>query len=184
MKQYLVPLISAVLFISCASSLPYATDYPLSQQTLRSRDGIFTAKVPQGWYSSTGDTLLPAVVAWLIKDDLSAAMGVRQLNLDRQAGIRVEKEGLELLAHISAGLRQGGSDSPAVVVAPKEFETQQKKFCSYEIAAGGKRTRIVVFSARGRYYECEAIGMKGSGSSDETARMFTAQQTFLASLTF
>src|SRR5262249_17273510 len=69
-KQAVASLLIVALFMSCAASLPYATDYPLTEQTFRSRDGVFSARVPRGWFSSTGDTLVPALVAWLVKDDL------------------------------------------------------------------------------------------------------------------
>ena len=184
MREYLASLLSAVLFISCAASLPYGVDYPLTDQTFRSRDGVFSGRVPRGWFSSAGDTLIPAVVAWLIKDDLSATVGVKELSLDSPASLRVEKEGPELLAQLDASLRQGGPDSVQLVVSPKVFDMEGKKFCSYEIFAGGKRTRIVVFSARGRHYECEAVAVKRPASASETIRMFTAQQTFLSSLKF
>ena len=119
-----------------------------------------------------------------MKDDMSAAMGVREVNLDRLAALRVGKDGLELLAHISLGLRQSGPDSALVQAAPREFEMSGKKFCGYEVEAGGKRARIVVFPVGDRYYECEAKLMKGAGPSAEVVRIFTAQQTFLSSLKF
>jgi hypothetical protein len=183
-KRYLLLLLSAGLFMSCAGSLPYSIDYPLTEQTFRSRDGVFACRVPQGWFTSSGDTIVPALVAWLMKDDLSATMGVKEIHLDQTASRRVERDGLELLATISAGLHQGDASSPSIAVPPKEFEMRGKKFCGYEIAGNGKRARIVVFSARSRYYECQAEPVNGAGSADEILKMFTAQQTFLASMTF
>jgi hypothetical protein len=183
-KEYAASLLSALLFISCAASLPYGVDYPLTKETFRSRDGLFVGRVPQGWFSSAGDTLVPAAVAWLMKDDMSAAMGIKEITLDRLAGLQIRKDGLELLARISIGLRQSGPDSMVVLAAPGKFEMGGKTFCGYEIGAGGRRARIVVFSVGERYYECEAVVMKGTGSSGELVRMFTAQQTFLSSLRF
>jgi hypothetical protein len=184
LKQAVASLLIAALFISCAASLPYGIDYPLTAQSFRSRDGVFSARVPQGWFSSTGDTLVPALVAWLVKDDLSAAVGVKELSLDREAAHRVEKDGLGLLASIDASLRAGGSDSAGSATEPKEFELQGKKFCSYETSAGGKLIRVVVFAAGGRFYACEAGAVKGRTSAEETVRMFTAQQTFLSTMKF
>jgi hypothetical protein len=145
MKQYVAALLCAALAFSCAASLPYASDYPLTEQTFRSRDGSFSGKVPRGWFASSGDTVVPAVVAWLVRDDLSAAMGVRELNLDRLSGERVGKDGVQLLARISAGLHEGGAGTSTVVSGAREFELRGKKFCGYEIASGGKRSRVVVF---------------------------------------
>jgi hypothetical protein len=181
-KQYAVSLLAALLCISCAASLPYAIDYPLTDQMFRSRDGVFRGRIPRGWFSSADDTLIPAVVAWLVKDDLSAAIGIKELTLDHLSTSRVEKEGLELLAHISAGLHS--SEGAAISASPRSFEMKGTKYCSYEVSIGGSFKRIVVFTARGRYYECDAVPVKSTGSPGEIARMFTAQQTLLSSLSF
>ena len=182
MKQYVVSLLAALLSISCAASLPYGIDYPLTEQMFRSRDGVFRGRIPKGWFSSTEDTVIPSVVAWLVKDDLSAAIGIRQLTLDPLSTSRVVKEGLELLAHISAGLHR--SEGAQVSASPKSFEMRGTKFCSYEVSNGGSFRRIVVFTARGRYYECDAVPVKSPGSAGDLAKMFTAQQTLLSSLSF
>ncbi len=181
-KETLAAVLLAFLCGACAASLPYAVDYPMTLETFHSRDGVLTARVPQGWFSTTSDTLAPSLVAWLIRDDFSATLAVRELKLDRLAARQVEREGLKLLALVSSGMHGETSSGPPQAL--REFEMQGKKFCSYELQSGKVRTRIVVFAARGRYYECEAQPVKGIWSADDVARMFTAQQTLLWSMTF
>ena len=172
----------AFLLASCAASLPYSTEYPLTQEVFRSRDGVLSGRVPQGWFSSTEDTLAFALTAWLIKDDLSASLSLRVLHLDRLSAERVSREGLNLLATISAAFRVDQGSVP--VTGAREFEIRGRKYCGYELGDGPDRQRVVLFSARGIYYECEARLVKGRSASEDILHVFSAQQTLLASLTF
>ena len=184
MKQNAVLLVLSFLLASCAASLPYATDYPLTKESFRSRDGVLKGQIPQGWVSASEDTLAPALMAWLIKEDFSATLAVEELRLDARSRRRVEEEGLKLLAHLSLSFPQRTLSQPKVLDPPKEFNMRGKQVCSYEVESGGERRRVVVFSAKGRFYECKAIAVKGKTSPQEVVRLYTAQQTLLSSLTF
>jgi hypothetical protein len=183
LKQ-LSAVLCALVLASCAASLPYSADYPLTDQTFRSRNGIFSGRVPRGWFSSAEDSIAPALEAWLIKDDLSSTLAVKELKLDQTSAHEVGEKGLQLLAQISFAMQRGISGKASMTAEPRDFEMREKKFCSYEVSDGGKRKRVVVFSGKGRYFECEAMVVKGSLSPEEILRMFTAQQTMLSSLAF
>jgi len=183
LKHFAVTCILAVILASCAGSLPYGTDYPLTNQVLHSRDGMFTGKIPQGWFSSTDDTLAPALTAWLVRNDFSATLAVKEFTLDRLTTQQVEKEGLKLLARLSAGFREE-SMSRANDLHCVEFEMRGKKFCSFEIVDGIKRTRVVVFAVKGKFYECEAMAVKGPWTANDFTKLFIAQQSFLSSMSF
>lgn len=180
MKRFPPAAVLAFLIAACASSLPYPPDYPLTESTFRSRDGVFTGRIPLGWFSSTEDSLATALTAWLIRDDLSAILAVKEIKLDRLAASRVRKEGLELLAHLHA-LTEG---TPHFPNETRKFELHGRKYSSYEFSEGENRSRVVVFTAKGRFYACTARTVKGNWSSDEAEKMFRAQQTLLASLTY
>ena len=182
MRRQLFFFILSLIIASCAATLPYATDYPLTKELFRSRDGILTGKVPQGWYSSSDDTLAPALILWLIREDFSAALTVREIKLDRLSVQHVEKEGLELLAQMSVGLHD--ENLPAKEIETQEFKINEKKFCSYEVGSGVNRKRLIVFATKRKNYECEARPLKGIWTGTDLARLFTTQQTVLSSLNF
>lgn len=172
----------SLFLASCAASLPYGTDYPLTGDIVRSRDGILSGNIPRGWFSSTDDSLGGALTILLMTDEVSATLTVKELRLDRLTAEQVNTRGLKLLAFLSGSFhdeRTGRS-----TIEPQEFELQGKKFCSYEIADERSRKRVAVFSAKGKYYECEAGALRSSGGGEAYARTFTAQQTFLSSLTY
>jgi hypothetical protein len=172
-------LVLALVLASCGPSLEYRDNAPLTQGLFHSRDGVLTGKIPQGWFSSTEDTLAPALTVWLIKEDFSAAMAVRELKLDKTSAERVRSEGLKLLAMISSGLHEEGMQPGS---EPREFELRGKKFCGYELS--GSSSRIVVFAVAGRYYECQTAGLNRRWSRDEAHSAYNVQQSVLASLAF
>jgi hypothetical protein len=174
-------ILLACIVASCISSLPYSTDYPLTEETFHSRDRIFDGRIPQGWFCSSEDSLAPALIVWLLKEDYSASINIQELRLDQLTAKRVEKEGIKLLAELSLATRQD-SVKEKFTDSLKEFKIRGKEFCSYEIKENGNRTRVVVFSAKGKFYECVALTLKGTWQLQEISRLFTIQQSILASL--
>ena len=178
-------LFSAVLcffLVSCAATLPYPANYPLTETTVRSRDGILTGKIPGGWYSATEDSLGTGASLILINDNADAVLSIKEIIPDRLTSQRVERDGLTLLANV--GLSSRRETGGAATTEPREFELRGMNYCGYELSGADTRARVVLFRARGKYYECEARGGKRGLSGESYTNLFTAQQTFLSSLTF
>jgi hypothetical protein len=183
-KQRLSFILLSVVVASCAASLPYSIDYPLTQEVFHSRDHDFSGQVPLGWFSSSLDTLPTIIKVWLLKEDLSASFHIEELRLDQLSSKQVEKEGVKLLAKLSLAFQQDNAQNTRLLAEPKEFKIHGREFCGYELNSNGERNRIVVFSIHGKHYECVAASVKGRWSAQDFNRLFTAQQTLLSSLTF
>ena len=153
MIDKLCTVLLALVLASCAASLPYATNYPMTDVLVNSRDGVLHGKIPQGWFSATEDSLGSGVTLILIHDISGATLTVTPVILDFLALHHIQSHGLILLAGISASARS--KDAGATLSEPQEFELRGKKFCSYEITSGNLSSRIVVFSVKGKYYECK-----------------------------
>lgn len=165
---------------SCASRPPVLITYPLLTETVQSEDGAFTGQVPRGWYSAGKDTIPPGVSAWLLRDDFSAALAVKEISLDRLSAQRVREQGLRFLAELSLGFRNSPTDRSKKVQV-SEFDLNNRKFCGYELRQEGKEWKsIIVFAVKGRYYECEALS--NNTAPDFVKTIFAAQQAFLSSL--
>jgi hypothetical protein len=180
-RRYLYLFLS-FLGIACAVHYPYVSDYPLTPEVFRTRDGTLTGRVPHGWFCSTDDTLAPALIAWLIKDDFSAALSIRELKLDPLTMKSVQDEGLALLASISYGMNGDGISMRDDRL--QEFSYAHQHYVGYEIGSGIQSRRVVVFSSGGKYYECEIRAISGTWTPPELTRLFTIQQSVLASLKF
>ena len=176
-------LFLSLVFFSCAAKLPYLLNYPLTQETFRAHDGSFVGLIPKGWFSASGDTLAVSQLAWLVKEDFSAVLTVHELHLDKLSLVRVQQEGLTLLGHISLAAHAENMPS-SVIFQPKEFSMNGKKFCGYEIRDKDLQKRVIVFAVNGKFYESEAVPVKGKWGQEETENLFTAQATFLATLAF
>lgn len=182
MNKYVAALIVLLTLASCAGSVPYTSHYPLSSDFFHSHDGALTGKLPQGWFASTDDSIVSSLTVWLIREDFSATLSIKELTLDQRTEQQVRQNGLKLLANVSAGFQSDHATEAGI--DPKEFDIDGKQFCSYEIGSAMARKRIVVFMARGKYYECEARAVKGNWTADDLNRMFSIQQSVLGSLSY
>jgi len=182
MSKNIAAFIILFLLTSCAGSVPYPSNYPLSQELFHSRNSELTGRIPLGWFISTDDSIASSLTVWLIREDFSATLLIKELSLDQRTEQQVQQKGLKLLANLSAGFRTDQAN--ATSIDPKEFDIEGKRFCSYEIGSDAARKRIVVFTARGKYYECEARAVRGIWSSDELGHIFSIQQSVLGSLLF
>ncbi|HJW29753.1 MAG TPA: hypothetical protein VJ508_11005 [Saprospiraceae bacterium] len=154
----------------------------MTDVAVNSRDGVLRGRVPQGWFSATEDSLGSAVTLLLIHDIGGATLTVTPVILDNLALQHIQNHGLMLLARISASVRSREAD--VTVTESQEFEIRGKKFCGYETTGGVMSSRVVVFSRGGKYYECEVRGGANDKGRENLTRLFTAQQSFLASLAF
>ncbi len=185
MNKNVAAVFVLLIFASCAGSAPYTSHYPLSADFFHSHDGTLTGKLPQGWFESTDDSIVSSLTVWLIREDFSATLLIKELSLDQRTEQQVRQNGLKLLANVSAGFQSDLADrGTATGIDPKEFDIDGKQFCSYETGSAMARKRIVVFMARGKYYECEARALKGNWTADDLNRMFSIQQSVLGSLAY
>jgi hypothetical protein len=173
-------LLLAVLLASCAASVPYSTEYPLTTALFRSRDSAFSGRIPDGWFSSTEDTIAPALAAWLIREDYGATLTVRELRLDRLSQSRVNNDGLTLLANLNAAFEH----HTAVMREVREYKIEGKQFCGYEYGPSESPGRVVVFAAGAKYYSCTAQRVKGTWSKADFTALFSAQESVLRSLSW
>lgn len=181
MRSSFLSLVSAFILAACAASLPYANDYPLTDRQVVFQDGSISGWIPQGWLVSQDDSLDTVLQAWLVAEDFSATMGVRELMLDRLSSARVQSEGMQLLASLTIAMR---GDSSLKGVEVRDFELQGRRCTGYEITdMEGKRQRIVVFTAKEKFYECSLLTSQHA-TTKQLALLFSAQQTFLSTLTF
>lgn len=141
---------------------------------------MFTGRIPEGWFSSTEDSLASSLNAWLIREDYSATMSVKELILDKLSSERVRHDGLKLLSGLNAALEH----HEQTVRPPEEFRLNGHLYCGYEFRSDSTEGRAVVFMAQEKYYACTAQRLKGTPSREELENLFRAQQTLLTTLRY
>lgn len=154
----------------------------MSNETFQSRSGEFSGTIPQGWFFSPDTTVAITLETWLLSDKLDAAIIVRELHLDNLTKQHVLEEGLEYLAELSKSFE--ATDSATTYQHQIEFTLNQTTYFSYEILSASASKRVVVFRANNHFFECEASPMNGNLDNDQQLKLFSVQQTVLASLKF
>ncbi len=182
MSRTFLPAILALLLAACAARVTYPADYPLLTSQFLFRNAPVHGRIPQGWFSSTEDTLTPALSAWLLAGDYSASISIRELQVDQRTRGELRDEGLELLARLSMAFRT--AERGETFSDPQTFTLNGKSYCSYEVPSPGKRARIVVFIAADRFFECEAAPSAPKATAADTERLFRIQQSVVSSLSF
>jgi len=178
-RDILCALFIAIVIASCAPSVSYRTDYPLTSMFVTSRDGVLRCRIPQGWFSATDDSVGSSATILLMNENASAVLSIKEIRLDQLTTQQVKKSGLKLLAQLSADFLI--ENSSRAVEHIQEFQINNITFCSYEAAVSTSRLRVVVFAAKERYFECE---VRGNGVDIEHQQLFIIQQALLSSLTF
>lgn len=173
-------LVLAMVFSACAADITYHTTALLSGERFTGRDGSLHGSIPKGWFSSTEDTLAPLLLVWLLNEDYSASISIKELQLNEIAARRVRDAGLAMLARLSYAGRRSATTTDGLQLT--EFELGSRRLCAYETTSPEGRARVVVFAIGGRYFESEATPTKGLWTEDALRKIFTDQQTILSSL--
>ncbi len=177
-------LLLGILLASCAASLPYSNDYPLTGELFQSRDVEFSGKIPEGWMVAPLDSVPAMYKSWLLKDGYKATMQIIELHLDALSRREVSSRGLQLLADISISFHNDAASPVVLSSKPKEFKVGGREFCGYEVQDRNVRKRIVVFAANGKYYESTAYPTTTPPTDREIDQLFSVQQTVLSSIVF
>jgi hypothetical protein len=177
--------IIAILFLAGCSSVPYDSNYPMTDEVVKSLNEDVRIKVPKGWFATTDETNAPNLLVWLVREDYGATMAISEIKADANTRRQLERRGLEALASISFALKSERARGKAeMVVEPKEFDINGKKFCSYEYSSDGRKTivRVVVFGTGKHLYDFAAVPAEKENVKADRKSLFTTQQSVLHSM--
>ncbi|HUN66080.1 MAG TPA: hypothetical protein VMW43_08245 [Bacteroidota bacterium] len=165
----------------CSSPPPPDHDYPMGPLTFAVRGSSLHGTIPAGWFVPASDTLTPALDAWLVREDFSASISLREISPDAESRRRIAKEGMILLASMSMAFRDAGTIIPPSA-PPSVFRIHEREFGRYETDNSGCLGAVVVFTHGGKYYECEARQHKQGLGEEDMAQLRRAQLAVLFSL--
>lgn len=178
MNRFFVCSITAILLASCSPTVFYTADYPLTETTFQTPDGNLSGRIPQGWTISSDDSSAASSLLVFTNNAFSQSIILNEIQLDSLTSQQVDKQGLELLAHIAAGMRGASSKNSEV----QKFRFRSSPMCGIEWKSGNGIERLVVFSKLHHFYTCEAKVIKGSPTPEENKQLFSVQQTLLQSI--
>ncbi len=144
------------------------------------QEGNLSGAIPLGWTASSPRNGGDSSAALTLSEGDSLRIVFRSVDLDSAAAAYFSKRGLADLASLTRTLHDSTAGTGRSGI--DRFSLEGRDYASYEVKTGGKRTRVVVFTAGGCYFECEA-GVVGQVVVAATyKRLFSAQQTVLRSL--
>lgn len=179
-----VSIFSIFLLAGCAS-VPYEANYPMTDEVVKSLNEDVQIKVPKGWFATTDESNAPNLLVWLVREDYGATMAISEIKADASTRRRLERRGLEALAGISFALKsERVKGKVEMVVKPKEFKVDGRKFCSYEYSTDGRKTviRVVVFDTGRHFYDFAVVPAEKEGVKSDSKRLFIIQQSVLNSM--
>jgi hypothetical protein len=179
-----VSIISVFLLAGCAS-VPYEANYPMTDEVVKSLNEDVQIKVPKGWFATTDESNAPNLLVWLVREDYGATMAISEIKADASTRRQLERKGLEALAEISFALKSERAKGKAeMVVKPREFKVDGRKFCSYEYSTDRRKTivRVVVFDTGKHLYDFAVVPAEKEGVKTDPKNLFIIQQSVLNSM--
>lgn len=152
-----------VLTHGCSGSLSsiYDSNYPLTNETAKSKTSQLTVKIPQGWFTAE-DNENNLIDLWLVKSDYSATLNFIAMNMDSLTMKEIYGDEINSLLKFSQTFRKAkyGKELKEFINQEK-FEINKKQYAAYEYVDDSKRAiRVVVFNSGNKYYELAAISFK------------------------
>lgn len=178
-------LILCVLLPAGCASVPYESNYPMTDEVVTSLNDDLKLKVPKGWFATTDESNAPNLLVWLVREDYGATMAISEVKADASTRMQLERKGLEALAAISFALKTERAKGKAeLVTKAKEFKLNDRKFCSYEYSTDGRKTivRVVVFDTGKHLYDFAVAPGEKAGVKVDQQNLFTVQQSVLNSM--
>jgi hypothetical protein len=178
-------LIISSIFLAGCSSVPYEANYPMTEEVVRSLNDDLQLRVPKGWFATTDENNAPNLLVWLVREDYGATMAISEIKADAAARKQLTRKGLEALAEMSFALKSERAKGKAeLVVKPKEFKLDGRKYCSYEYSTDGRKTlvRVVVFDTGKHFYDFTVVPAEKQGTKVDPQNLFLIQQSVLSSL--
>jgi hypothetical protein len=179
-----ISVFSVFLLAGCAS-VPYEANYPMTDEVVKSLNEDIQIKVPKGWFATTDESNAPNLLVWLVREDYAATMAISEIKADANTHRQLNRKGLEALAEISFALKSERAKGKAeMVVKPREFKVDGRKFCSYEYSTDGRKTiiRVVVFDTGKHLYDFAVVPAEKEGARTDSKSLFIIQQSVLNSL--
>ncbi len=177
-------LLPLVLIVASCAAPTRRIDFPLTDETFQSADGVLHGRVPKGWFVSTDIEVAPHLSSWLVREDYAATLAFQEIFPDRDAANHIDKVGLSMLAELSFRLKQAEEPNAQITSLPREFTVQGKSFCRYEYVHDkqGVPRGVAVFAIRNRYFESVALPTKDTFSRHQLMGLFNLQEAVLGSL--
>ena len=180
MKRFAL-IICTVALCSCSTGINSVstTNYPLSNEKAYSKTSNIYVDLPDGWFVAE-DNECNCTDLWIVKDDYSASISFRKINLDEEtlnnlSGNKTEK----VAGYCKIFIRTKLGESFDKFFNEETFHLGEKTFTAFRYVNDKNQTvRAVVFKHYDDFFESDALS-NGLGDLND---LFTIQNAVLSTL--
>jgi hypothetical protein len=175
-------ILTFLSFAGCGggNSSIYSFDYPLTNETAKSKTSKLSVKMPSGWYTAD-DNENNFIELWLVKNDYSATLSFIPLNMDQET-LKEDtgKSELETAISTSKTFKKAKYSSTLKAITNEEiFTIDTNQYGAYEYTDSQNRlVRVVVLKYNNRYYELTALPVKNQDAQE----LYKIQNSILSTL--
>ena len=175
------PLVVSLLMMACAST-PHVVQPSFSQEYFTSRNGQLRYRLPVGWLNATDEAPSSSNVIWLVRSDFAVTLSVREVTIDAETRLDVDRAGLGRVAELTLALASG-EKGVSITKQPTASTLHSTKVCMYEYVTGhsGDRIHIVLFDTGNKVYEVSGL-ITGALEEEKAAEVVSVQEAFVQNL--
>jgi hypothetical protein len=187
LKKLIFVILVAISVSGCLPSLKISeSEYKivkLTQVKAESRDRDFYVLVPQNWFS-TKDVNYNGNEIWLVRENYSAVIVIKKINLLSTVTAKDKNEKLLSVAKLSATLhKRKNENSFQINQPPKLFQNGNLIYSSYEYGFGENQiARVVLTQIDDEYFECIAYTTSKGTGRISLIELYSIQESVVASL--
>lgn len=177
---FLLALAATLTLSSCGSSSRYADTLPLSSERFLLPGTEIVGMVPAGWSLAAPEGAAAGGPSVTLSEGDTFRIAFRPITLDAPAEEFFRRRGLKELAAMVRTLHDtaAGTRSDGI----ERFRSGATECAAFETGAGEDRKRVVVFTAGGKWFECEGWATSPLRAGASRARLFSAQQSAIRSM--
>ena len=175
------PVVFSLLMMACASA-PHVFQPSLSQEYFTSRNGQLRYRLPVGWLNATDEAPSSHNIIWLVRSDFAATLSVREVVIDAETRLDVNRSGLRRVAELTLAL-VSGEKGVSITKQPMASILQGTKVCMYEYVTGhsGDRIHVVLVDTGNNVYEVNGLITSVLGE-EMAAAVVSLQEAFVQNL--
>ncbi len=156
---------AACLLFSCSTTqtVPRYTKRAVSA----SPSSQSTIILPEGWEDITSRSNVPSILLWIVNQDYSASMVLKEFHADDSSKNILLKEDACFTANISLRLKLADDSVQRRITRTPEVVSILGDACTYVYEEKGQLGRVIMYAKRNKIYELDLVQENSSKPFDE-----------------
>ncbi|MDD8019018.1 MAG: hypothetical protein PHP42_11635 [Bacteroidota bacterium] len=158
----IIAAVSAVSFISCSGAKPFpkfAKEKPPAPSS--------SLALPDGWSDITTKSRLPQILLWIVNQNFSGTMELREMQMDDSTRNILLKEDPCFVANISLRAKLADENNGKRITRVPAMIDAEKEICGYTFTENALLRRVIVYRKQKKFYELELLQENASSAFED-----------------